>query len=514
VQKASFSKEKHEITKGRKHEKAPESKKRRLGLLLRRSSLSCFRPFVFRLAGATWVRGDGMAERRLSRFLSDYGMSLVLLLLCLYYSAVTFALQDPSGASGGEQLAREAQQRLPPHARILIVTRDTREDNAFADALQGNLGGMEIVNDVRGSPADARAALQRIADSGGKLDAIAANQAASSWAVLRHVSTRFRQLGDVPVLTPRRYWWPNFLKADNLRNIADQIVIIAILAVGMTFVVITGGIDLSVGSLIALSAVVATLLIRAVAGAESATARGMIGACLAAAAVCGLCGLFSGAMVTFFQVPAFIVTLAMMLAARGLSSELSRGASIYQVPASFLWLGGGADLLGIPNGVLLMIVLYLAADVVMTRMTLGRYIYALGGNAEAARLSGVPVRRVLLLVYTLSGVLAGVGGIVMASRLRSGAPTYGLMYELYAIAAVVVGGTSLSGGEGKIFGTLIGAFIIAVIKNGMNLTAVTPFRQDVVFGLVILGAVLLDRLKRSFPTRLASTDSRRGGRRL
>ncbi len=222
----------------------------------------------------------------------------------------------------------------------------------------------------------------------------------------------------------------------------------------------------------------------------------MVCCCLAAAALCGLCGLFSGAMVTFFQVPAFIVTLAMMLVARGLASEVSRGASIYQVPASFLWLGGGADLLGIPNGVLLMIVLYVAADVVMTRMTMGRYIYALGGNAEAARLSGVPVRRVLLLVYTLSGILAGVGGIVMASRLRSGAPTYGLMYELYAIAAVVVGGASLSGGEGKMFGTLIGAFIIAVIKNGMNLTGVTPFRQDVVFGGVILGAVLLDRLKK------------------
>jgi ribose transport system permease protein len=356
--------------------------------------------------------------------------------------------------------------------------------------------GVQVVGDVRGRPYDARAELERLADSGSKLDAIAANQPTSSWAVLRHVSARFPKLGDVPVLTPPRYWWPNFLKADNLRNIADQIVIIAILAAGMTFVVITGGIDLSVGSLIALSAVTATLLIRDVAGAESATVSGMIWACLAAAALCGLCGLFSGAMVTFFQVPAFIVTLAMMLAARGLASEVSRGASIYQVPASFLWLGGGADLLGIPNGVLLMIALYVASDVVMTRMTLGRYVYAIGGNAEAARLAGVPVRRVLLLVYALSGVLAGVGGAVMASRLRSGAPTYGLMYELYAIAAVVVGGASLSGGEGKMFGTLIGAFIIAVIKNGMNLTGVTPFRQDVVFGAVILGAVLLDRLKK------------------
>lgn len=424
-------------------------------------------------------------------------MSLVLLLLCIYYSAVTFALQDPSGAYGGETLAEQLVSRNE-NQRILIVTRGTREDNAFADALLRRLDehAYTIVGDVRGGPADARAALQRIADSGEKLDLIAAPRAVSEWAVLRHVSTRFPQLGEVPLATPRRYWWPNFLKADNLRNIADQIVIIAILAAGMTFVVITGGIDLSVGSLIALSAVTATLLIRDVAGAEAAMARGMVFSCLAGVALCGLCGLFSGAMVTFFQVPAFIVTLAMMLVARGLASEASGGASIFQVPASFLWLGGGADLLGIPNGVVLMIVLYVAADVVMTRMTLGRYVYAIGGNAEAARLSGVPVRRVLLLVYALSGALAGVGGTVMASRLRSGSPTYGLMYELYAIAAVVVGGASLSGGEGKMFGTLIGAFIIAVIKNGMNLTGVTPFRQEVVFGAVILGAVLLDQLKR------------------
>ncbi|HTU93002.1 MAG TPA: ABC transporter permease, partial [Gemmataceae bacterium] len=255
-----------------------------------------------------------MTERRWPRFLTDYGMSLVLLLLCIYYSAVTFTLQDPSGSYGGEKLADELAYPSK-NPQILIVTRDTREDNAFADALLGRLNKnvYVIVGDVRGSPADARAALQRITDSGAKLDLIAAPRAVSEWAVLRHLSARFPQLGYVPVVTPRRYWWPNFLKADNLRNIADQIVIIAILAAGMTFVVISGGIDLSVGSLIALSAVTATLLIRDVAGAESATSVGMIGSCLAAVVLCGLCGLFSGAMVTFFQVPAFIVTLAMML---------------------------------------------------------------------------------------------------------------------------------------------------------------------------------------------------------
>jgi ribose transport system permease protein len=442
---------------------------------------------------------EGRLSRTLTRFLSDYGMSLVLLLLCLYYSIVTITEQEATGAAGGEQLAQAVIDRVGSSGRVLIVTRDRPpEDVAFADALHRRLeaAGIAVVADVRGRPSDARAALERLADSGNKLDAIAANQTTGRWAVLDNIGTKFPGLGDVPVLTPRPHKWPNFLKASNLRNIADQIVIIAILAAGMTFVVLTGGIDLSVGSLIALSAVTATLLIRDAAGAESATAGGMFLCCLAAVALCGLVGLFSGAMVTFFKVPSFIVTLAMMLVARGLASDVSQGASIFQVPAGFVWLGGGADLLGIPNGVLLMLALYLAAHVVMTRTTLGRYIYAVGGNAEAARLSGVPVRRVLLLVYTLSAGLAGLGGIVMASRLKSGAPTYGMMYELQAIAAVVVGGTSLSGGEGKVFGTLIGAFIIAVIKNGMNLTGVTPFRQEVVFGLVILGAVLLDRLKK------------------
>src|SRR5436853_7869474 len=143
-----------------------------------------------------------------------------------------------------------------------------------------------------------------------------------------------------------------------------------------------------------------------------------------------------------------------------------------------------------------MLVLYLLAHILMTRTPLGRYIYAVGGNLEAARLSGVPVKLVLVFVYTVCGGLAGLGGVIMASQLRSGAPTYGQMYELYVIAAVVVGGTSLSGGEGKILGTLIGAFIIAVIQNGMNLTGVESYTQKVVLGLVILGAVLLDTLKK------------------
>jgi ribose transport system permease protein len=222
----------------------------------------------------------------------------------------------------------------------------------------------------------------------------------------------------------------------------------------------------------------------------------MLLACLAGIAACAAVGAFSGAMVTLFEIPPFIATLGMMLVASGLAYILARGQSIYQVPAGFIWLGRGAVAGGLPVSVVLMALLYVAAHLAMGRTTLGRHIYAVGGNAEAARLSGVPVRRVLLVVYMVCGALAGLGGVITASQLKSGSPTYGLMYELYVIAAVVVGGTSLSGGQGRIFGTLIGAFVIAVIQNGMNLKGVESYTQKVVLGLVILGAVLFDVLKR------------------
>jgi len=174
----------------------------------------------------------------------------------------------------------------------------------------------------------------------------------------------------------------------------------------------------------------------------------------------------------------------------------AKGQSVYEVPDSFVWLGRGTDLFGIPNAVVLMLLLYAAAHVVMSKTVLGRHVYAIGGNREAARLSGVPVRRVLLFVYIISGVLAGLGGVIMASQLKSGSPTYGPMYELYVIAAVVIGGTSIFGGEGKMLGTLIGAFVIAVIQNGLNLLGVEPYTQTVVLGWIIYGAVLFDTLKK------------------
>jgi ribose transport system permease protein len=185
----------------------------------------------------------------------------------------------------------------------------------------------------------------------------------------------------------------------------------------------------------------------------------------------------------------------MMLVGSGLAYRLADNQSVYQVPESFIWLGRGADLMNVPNAVVLMLLLYAAAHVMMTQTAFGRHLYAVGGNAEAALVSGVPVKRVTVMAYALCGLLAGLGGVAMASQLKSGSGTFGTKYELYAIAAAVVGGTSLSGGRGTMPGTLIGAFIIAVIQNGMNLTSVESNTQNIVLGLVILAAVAMERKK-------------------
>ena len=431
-------------------------------------------------------------KNSLSRFLADYGMIFVLLLLCAFFSVVTYSEQSPTGEAAAKQVVASIQEQFGKAPRVLIAASDQPDDAAFAAKLERDFTASVV---VKGEPKDAREALQKIAAAGGKLDAIACTQVTGAWLVFSDLKTDFPALGEPRVITPRSYRWPNFLKSENLLNIANQIAVIAIIAIGMTMVIITGGIDLSVGSLLALSAVLASKFIRDFAGGVSASPAGMVLACLAAIVLCGIVGAFSGAMVTRFGIPPFIVTLAMMLVGSGCAFMLAKGQSIYQIPDSFVWLGRGADLMNLPNAVVLMIVLYALAHIVMSRMTLGRYLYAVGGNREAARLSGVPVQRVLLFAYIASALLAGLGGVIMASQLKSGSATYGNMYELYVIAAVVVGGTSLSGGEGKMLGTLTGAFTIAVIQNGMNLTNVESYTQKVVLGLVILGAVLLDKIR-------------------
>ena len=273
-----------------------------------------------------------------------------------------------------------------------------------------------------------------------------------------------------------------------------QISVVAIIAIGMTMVIITAGIDLSVGSLIAFSGVITALAIQSLGGDSPTTGHLWLGA-MAGILACGLAGLFTGSLVTLFGIPAFIATLGIMFIAKGLAFIFSDSAPVQVANETFGWLGRGRDFFGLPNSVILMLILFAIAHVVMTRTSIGRYIYAVGGNPEAARLSGVPVKWVLVFVYTLTGLLAGLGGVMEASLHITGDPKSGDLVELKVIAAVVVGGTSLAGGQGRILGTLIGAFIIAVINNGMNLTGVESHMQKVIYGAVILIAVLVDRLK-------------------
>ncbi len=437
----------------------------------------------------------------MKRILSDNGMLLVLIVLCAVFSATTIERQYREGVPAADELAERIARDAPAAASVLIVAQATETDRLFVERLSTALTAREFVlpPPVNGAPRDGRARLRELAEAGRRIDVIACTHPTSRWQIFDGLGDDFPALGDPRIVSPAPYTWPVFLNAANLLNIANQISIIAIIAIGMTLVIITAGIDLSVGSLIALSAVVTCLYIERVAGSEQASVAGMLAGALLGILVCAACGLFTGLTITLFQVPPFIVTLAMMMIASGTALLLTKGASVSHVPPSFVWLGQKTTL-GLPNAVWLMLLLYLAAHVLMTRTVLGRYLYAVGGNPEAARLSGVPVRRVVLFAYVVSGMLAGLGGVTMASQLKSASPDYGSMYELYVIAAVVVGGTSLSGGEGKVVGTLIGAFIIAVIRNGMNLNNIDPFLQKVVLGVVILAAVLIDRLKHRFGT--------------
>lgn len=423
----------------------------------------------------------------LPHHLARFSMLLVLGLLCAFFSVVTRTEQFPQDAAA----AREIAAQIGKDARVMIAVRAQPEDAVFEEALKKELR-TRVVESVKGEPRDARQALNRAAAAGG-LDFIVGNHVTAAWLVFEDLGADFPALKDTRILKPASRVWPIFLTRENLLNIASQIAVIAILAIGMTIVIITGGIDLSTGSLLALSAVVTALLMRdAFAGAESTTMQ-MILAALGGIAVCAAGGLANGLIITRLRMPPFIVTLAMMLIGSGLAYRLADNQSVYQVPESYVWLGRGADLAGVPNAVMLMLLLYVAAHVVMTQTALGRHFYAVGGNREAALVSGVPVRRVTLVAYTLCGLLAGLGGVVMASQLKSGSGTFGAKYELYAIAAAVVGGTSLSGGRGTMAGTLVGAFIIAVIQNGMNLTNIESNTQNIVLGLVILAAVAMDR---------------------
>ncbi|MET9975675.1 substrate-binding domain-containing protein [Streptomyces microflavus] len=288
----------------------------------------------------------------------------------------------------------------------------------------------------------------------------------------------------------------DFLTTQNLLNVGVQAAVTAILAFGVTFVIVSAGIDLSVGSVAALSATVL---------AWSATSAGVpVVLAVVLAIVTGIaCGFVNGALISYGKLPPFIATLAMLSIARGLSLVISQGSPI-AFPDSVSRLG---DTLGgwLPVPVLVMIAMGLITALILGRTFIGRSMYAIGGNEEAARLSGLRVKRQKIVIYALSGLFAAVAGIVLASRLVSAQPQAAQGYELDAIAAVVIGGASLAGGVGKASGTLIGALILAVLRNGLNLLSVSAFWQQVVIGVVIALAVLLDTLRRKAGSGTASS---------
>jgi ribose/xylose/arabinose/galactoside ABC-type transport system permease subunit len=283
----------------------------------------------------------------------------------------------------------------------------------------------------------------------------------------------------------------HFLTVANLANVTLQTSVLAIIAAGMTFVILTAGIDLSVGSLVAISGVVCALLLKVEGPVPAVIALGIAGGI----AVGLLSGCVSGLVISRFSVTPFIATLAMMTIWRGAAYLLVGGRPVWGLPEAFDFLGSGR-LLGVPFPTVVMFGVYAVAWFVLAHTPFGRYVYAVGGNPEAARLAGIRTFRVIVLVYVVSGVLAAVSGILLASRMSSGQPNAGLMFELEVIAAVVVGGTSLFGGRGGIVGTFFGAMLIGVLRNGLNLVGVGSYVQQVVLGFVILLAVMLDQVRK------------------
>ncbi|MEV0697528.1 ABC transporter permease [Saccharopolyspora sp. NPDC050389] len=281
---------------------------------------------------------------------------------------------------------------------------------------------------------------------------------------------------------------PSFLTADNLFNLGSQTSVNAVMAVGVTLVIITGGIDLSVGSVAALSGVLGVVLM---ADYGFNPLVGIVGGILVGA----VAGLVNGLLVSVVGLPPFIATLGMLSVARGLVLIATGAVAVFGAPESFRLLGQGV-IGAIPIPVLLIALVAVAGHVVLTRTRLGRYSYVMGSNMEAARLSGVPVRRYTTAVYVLSGALAGLGGMIAASRIYSGQPNFGEGLELDVIAAVVIGGASLFGGRGTVWGSLIGAFLVAVIRNGAVQLNISTFYQNVLIGVIIWLAVWWDRYQR------------------
>jgi ribose transport system permease protein len=279
-----------------------------------------------------------------------------------------------------------------------------------------------------------------------------------------------------------------FLTWENLGNIGRQVSINAIIATGMTLVILSGGVDLSVGSVMTLAMTF---------GAGAMLAGIPVPLAIALALFTGLaCGAVNGVLIAYARLPAIIVTLATMEIPRGIALLYTGGYPLANLPASFGVVGRG-EILGIHVPTLVMFAVVVTGHVFLTRFVAGRALYALGGNEEAAHLAGVPVKRYKVLAYTLSGFTAALAGVVLASRLMSGQPNAGIGFELDAIAAVVLGGTSISGGRGSVVGTLIGAITLGLLNNGLNLMSVSPYTQKILKGGVILVAIYVGSLKRA-----------------
>jgi len=276
----------------------------------------------------------------------------------------------------------------------------------------------------------------------------------------------------------------SFATAANLTNVARQVSINGILAVGVTFVLLTGGVDLSLGSVVALSGVVCALFAHP--GDHSLAVPISMGLLTGA-----LCGLLNGVLVTRGGIAPFIVTLGMMTVARGLALIFSGGKPVANMTPALTHLAGDWGPLPIP--VLCFAVVAHKSWLFLGRFRLGRHLYAVGGNEQAARAAGVSVPRVKLFAYGVCGLLTGLAGVVLAARITTGQPNAGQAYELDAIAAVVIGGTSLSGGVGSVLGTILGVLLIGVINNGLDLQGVSSYYQAVIKGVIIVGAVWLDR---------------------
>lgn len=281
----------------------------------------------------------------------------------------------------------------------------------------------------------------------------------------------------------------NFLTANNLLNLLLQVTSNALIAFGMTFVILTGGIDLSVGSILALSSALTAGLLGSGMPVTLAILISLILGCIL--------GMMNGLLISYGKLAPFIVTLATMTIFRGATLVYTNGNPITKGLSDtflFQFLGQGY-IVGIPFPVIIMFIVFIILYVLLHKTAFGKSVYAIGGNEKAAYISGVKLNKVKIIIYSISGIMASISGLIITSRLSSAQPTAGASYEMDAIAAVVLGGTSLSGGKGRILGILIGALIIGVLNNGLNIIGVSAFWQQVVKGVVILIAVLIDRFK-------------------